>query len=187
MKKAQRNVRLSQPVTHTTLSPGPTVVLDGKTWRIGFNTQDAKARLEELMRSHVVREALKNKRAVGGPDGEELFAAKMKQVEGGHYLSFAEGWRDLLRTPVGGTLYLLSLLQEHHPDATESDARRLLVQESEQTTAALTAITPDFLAAAAVQMGVNPGDAPGLVAAVVADLAAKATTAEPGTGFTPSP
>lgn len=188
MSKTQRKKqRPVPPMAHITLSPGPTVVLDGKVWRLGFNSQDAKSRLEELFRGHVVRDALMTKRAVGGPDGEEQFAAEMARVRGGHYAFFADGWRELLGTRAGNVLYLLSLLQEHHPDATEQDAMRLLVQENEQTVEALAAITPTFLSAAAVQMGMRPGDAPALVAAAVAELARMTPGAAPDTASTPAP
>lgn len=178
MSKTQRKQQRQQgtpqhapPVTHLTLGPGPTVECGGKTWRLGFNTQDAKGRLEELFRSHVLREALKGKRALGGADGQEVYDTANDKVDGGHYLTFGDGWRRLLGTPAGSTLYLLSLLQHHHPDATADDARKLMVEEWEQTKAAMTAISPSFLAAVAVQMGASPDDAPGVATAIASRLA----------------
>ncbi len=151
--------------------PGPTVECGGKTWRLGFNTQDAKARLEELIRAHVVRDAIKTKRAVGGAEGQEAYDHTDRQLKAGHYYTFARGWSEILQSPVGAVLYLLSLLQEHHPDAAEADALRLLSEEPEQTEQAVAAVSPDFFAAAAVQRGVKPADAERIAEAV-----AKATT-----------
>lgn len=180
-QQAESEPRRAMPVTHMTLSPGPTIHCDGKVWRLGFNTQDAKGRLEELIRGHVVREALKTKRLLGGADGDEVYESRMDKVDCGHYRTFADGWRKILKTPTGSALFLLSLLQHHHPDATEDDARRLLMREHEQTEAAIVAISPDFFGAMAVQMGASPADAPAVAAAVAAELAT-AVTPEPATG-----
>lgn len=168
-------------VTHMTASPGPTVVeAGGRVWRLGFNDQDAKARLEELIRGHVIRDALATKRAVGGPDGEAHYRDAASRVEGGEYLTFAPGWARLMGQPAGSLLFLLSLLQEHHPDATADDVRRLSVAEPEQCEAAVRAVAPDFFAAAALQMGLAPGAAAGLAA----EMAAAIGGAAPATGST---
>lgn len=170
-RKPQKQPRRAPAVRHMTLGPGPTIECGGKTWRLGFNTQDAKARLEELFRAHVMREAVKKKRALGGKEGQDAYDHDNDAVTDGEYDTFEKGWYRLLAKPAGSVMYLLSLLQEHHPDATAADARSLVVQEPEQTQAAVNAISPDFLCAAAVQNGMSRDDAPRFVAAVVRNLA----------------
>jgi hypothetical protein len=184
-KKAKRNYPKNMGVTHASASPGPTIhESNGAVWRLGFNDQDAKGRLEELVRSHILRTALKSKRALGGEDGQEIFDSAESKINGGHYLTFRKGWVELLQTPEGGILLFLSLLQEHHPKATVDDAERLLTREQEQADAAFIAVCPDFLTAMAVQKGESPANAPEL-AAVVARKLAERKVAEPGSDTTP--
>jgi len=178
LQKVPKNVA---GVSHMAAGPGPTVVSGGKTWRLGFNTQDAKGRLEELVRGHVVRDAIKTKRAVGGADGDETYAHTDRLLKQGHYYTFAQGWAEIIQSPVGAVMFLMSLLQEHHPDATEADAMRLLADEPEQIEAAVSAVSPDFFAAAAVQRGVRPEDAVKVSRAVAASIE---TRAAPGSDST---
>lgn len=150
----------------------------GKVWRVGFNTQDAKGRLEQLVRSHVLRGALADRKALGGKEGEEVYDLARAKLDGGHYITFAPGWREVVDSISGGILYLQSLLQEHHPEATDADALRLLVNEQEQAQAAIVAISPDFFVAMAVQMGVRPEDSAGAAAAIVRGLPSLLTPAQ---------
>ena len=154
-----------------TLSPGPTIECDGKTWRLSFNTQDAKGRLEDLIRAHVVRDALKSKRALGGAEGDEAYRTATQPLEDGEYDTFGERWKALLSKPAGSLLFLLSLLQKNHPDATIEDARKLYIREQEQTESALFAISPDFFAAMSEQMGATPEEAVRVAADVASSLA----------------
>lgn len=164
-------------------SPGPTIHHNGKVWRLGFNDQNAKGRLEELIRSHVIRDALQTKRELGGKDGEESYEFTDNKVKKGYYHTFAKGWNEILNSSVGAVLYMLSLLQKHHPDATEDDARTLLINEPEQSEAAIVAISPDFLETVAIQMGVSPEKATLAAITIVNDLkginVAKNETPEP--------
>ena len=158
-------------LSHMVAGPGPSIECGGKVWRVGFNTQDAKGGLEELVRAHVLRNAIKNKRAIGGTEGQEIFDEAEKKILQGHYLAFEKGWQETLKSSAGTILYLLSLLREHHPDATEDDARKLLVQEREQSEAAILAVSPSFFSAMAVQNGVTKGDAAEVAASIARDLA----------------
>lgn len=183
MSKRQKVPRRVAPVQVMTNTP-PTVHCGGKVWRLGFNTQDAKGRLEELIRSHVVRNAAKDMRTLGGEDGERVWLMESKRVKQGYYATFAAGWSEMLNSPEGGLLYVQSLLQEHHPEATPDDAQRLLVDEPQQTEAAVTVISPDFFAAVAVQKGARPDDARAFGEAIAKQLRTGATR-EPATDSVP--
>lgn len=185
-KRAEKVPRRVPGVAAMVGTPPTIHEASGKVWRVGFNTQDAKGRLEEAIRSHIIRNALKAKRLLGGDEGEEVYDAAIEKIDGGHYLTFALGWRKTLRSDSGAILYLYSLLQEHHPDVTEVDAERLLRTESEQTHAAIRAISPDFWVAMAIQKGESPANAPALAAAIVSELAKTATTPEPASAGAPS-
>lgn len=152
--------------------PGPTVLCGGKTWRLGFNDQDAKGRLEELVRSHVLREALKDRDAIGGEEGEADYQKVKTQLRQGHFLTFEKGWLDLLNSPLGNVLFLLSLLQHNHPDATDADAFRLFREEPDQTQAAIEVVAPHFFREAAIQLGSKPDAAAEFGVRIVANWVA---------------
>lgn len=165
--------------------PGPVIEAGDKTWRLGFNTQNAKARLEELIRAHVVRDALKLKRDVGGADGEQVWQEYSDSLAAGHYDTFGPGWFRVMKSLTGNRLFLLSLLQRHHPDATEADAAHLLANHRDATEAALAVISPDFLRAVARQTAADRGATPHSADAFAAELLAAAQaemTPVPATG-----
>lgn len=178
-KNKQRPGRQKAPatagVTHMTAGPGPTILerSAGKEWRLGFDNPNAQGRLEELIRGHVLREALKNQDAVGGEAGRRLYDDAVAKLAGGHYWTYGEGWQAILKTPAGGVLYLLALLRRHHPEAAEADAIRLLAEEQQQSLAALDAISPSFWAAVALKPEAGPAARAEFAAAVAADIAGK--------------
>lgn len=178
-KNKQRPGRQKAPATagvaHMTAGPGPTILerSAGKEWRLGFDNPNAQGRLEELVRGHVLREALKNQDAVGGEAGRRLYDDAVAKLAGGHYWTYGEGWQALLKTPAGGVLYLLALLRRHHPEAAEADAIRLLAEEQQQSLAALDAISPSFWAAVALKPEAGPAARAEFAAAVAADIAGK--------------
>lgn len=137
-------------VTHIAAGPGPTVTCDGKTWRFGFNNQNAKARLEELIRAHVIQESKAN-------DAPEEYEETRDRIRGGYYKTFAKGWVSIFDSPDGNLLFILSLLGKHHPEATIDDAKHILVLERDQVAMALMEIAPDFFQALAAQWATEKG------------------------------
>lgn len=174
-KRPKRPVSVQQ----ITGGPGPTVEAGGKTWRLGFNTQNAKARLEELVRSRVTRDALRLRREVGGEEGEQLWQDTRDSLAAGHYDTFGAGWLRVLKSSIGNALFVLSLLQKHHPEATEAEAVSLLASEPEQMEAALAVVASDFLTAVARQMATERGATPHEADKLAAELLSKATPAKP--------
>jgi hypothetical protein len=187
--RGERRERRPAPSVQQITATAPTVTDEaGTVWRLGFNSNDAKGRLEELIRAGVIRDAVRTKRAVGGPDGDDYFAVVQALVDAGHYFTFAKGWRDKLRSPDGAVLFLQSLLQEHHPEVTRREAEDLFLSEPEQVMAAVGVIAPDFFRAVAEQMGATPKDADaaaGELADAVATILAAA--AEEGRRRTATP
>lgn len=167
--------------------PAPSVTeAGGKVWRLGWNTQDAKAGLEALVVSHATREAVKRMRLVGGEEGAAYFELFQNRVDAGQYSTFAPGWTHTMAGPDASWLFLLSLLQAAHPSATPDDAKRLLKAEPEQTVVSVGVIAPDFFAAVVTQIGVEKGATTEEVAAAAAKIATAvvermALTAEPVT------
>lgn len=156
-KRSKKPKERTPSVQYMTGHPGPTIDADGKTWRLGFNTQNAKGRLEELVRSRVVRDALALKESVGGEAGEKYWEDTRDALAAGHYDTFEVGWFRVVKSSVGSKLFLLALLQKHHPNATEADAYALLTNHTAQTEAAVSVIAPDFFLAVVVQMAKEQG------------------------------
>lgn len=135
-------------------SPGPTVDALGKTWRLGFNDQNAKGALEELIRAYVIRRELPTKRALGGEEGERYWQEEVKPLlDRGYYDTFGRGWLEVLRSTDGTILFFQSLLLKNHPGTTQEQAREIFAVEPEQVIEAVGVVSPDFFAAVAIQVG----------------------------------
>lgn len=181
------------PVAAVRAGPAPTITetASRRVWRLGWNTQDAKAALETAIVSQLTLEAIKKMKAMGPVAGAEYFELFQNRVDAGAYSTFAPGWRYAIGGTDGSWLFLLSLLLEHQPGATPEDAKRLLAAEAEQVRVAVGYVAPDFFGAVAVQMkdkGVTAeqADAAGrhLAAALVEKVygsSAPTPTTEPGT------
>jgi hypothetical protein len=181
--------------------PAPTIKeyeADGRrvinTWRLGWNTTDAKAHLEMVIVSELTRLAIKRMKQLGGQEGAEYFDLFQSRVDTGSYHTFAPGWRHVMAGLDASWLFLLSLLLEHQPDATPEDAKRLLADEPEQVGVAVGGIAPDFFAAVAVQakdrdvpedQAVEAGRA--IAAALMAKVFRIPTAPEPTDEPTPEP
>jgi|ERR1700722_17849582 len=144
--KRKRESKRTEPapsMTRLVAGPGPTIERAGKTWRLGYNTQNAKARFEMLVKSHVRSRSR-------AEDSPEEYQETRDRIYAGHYDTFTKGWMTILNSPEGGILYFLSLLQHHHPDATRDDALMLALTEPDQVADALEEISPDFFKAVAI-------------------------------------
>lgn len=122
----------------------PEIHLDGKAWKIGWPTQRAKAALEELAAAKAVAEVRALKGALPPDAYAEMFAELTASISAGDYRTWRAGWQ---RQIIGGgnsQLFLLSLLRENHPTATEADAVRLAREAAEEVAAALARVTPGF-------------------------------------------
>ena len=175
-------------------SPGPTIRALGKTWRLGFNDQNAKGALEELIRSHHTRIAVREKRSIGGEEGELVWAEFCALKAKGFYDTFGKGWQATLQSQEGVLLFLQSLLTKNHPDITTEQTIDILAAEPEEAMAALEVVAPDFFEALAIQMGHSTNEARAVgqeiarqIRAEFATEKAKRTTPEPATDSTTAP
>lgn len=152
--------------------PGPTVAERGKTWKLGWNNQDAKAHLESVILANATRKAVKQMDDTGGVAGARVFREFQLVVDDGAYSTFGPSW---IRTMAGADaswLFLLSLLLEHQPGAQPEDAIRLLKTHPREVGVAVGVIAPDFFLAVVTQVGVDEQATPEQVAQAVATLAA---------------
>jgi hypothetical protein len=187
--KQPRYVPSSQQVAG---SPGPTFDAMGKTWRLGFNDQNAKGALEELIRASVVRREDATARTMGEEAGQEYWDKRVQpKLDANYYATFKPGWTAVMKSEDGIYLFLQSLLVKNHPGVSALDAKRMFLDSPRQVIAALEVVAPDFFTAVSVEMGADPNDAriaaPSLAAALHENFAVameeldKATAREPAT------
>lgn len=165
-------------------SPGPGFDALGKKWRLGFNDQNAKGALEELIREHVIRRELPVKKRLGPELGDMYWRSEVAPLLAeGYYSTFGPGWLATLKSPDGVILFVQSLLMKNHPDASAELVQEMLGDAPEQMMAAVEVVAPDFFAAVAVQMGYSTEDArkaaPQIAAAIKDNIAAYKREIEP--------
>lgn len=165
--------------------PGP-IVNDGpRTWRLGWNNQDAKAELEAQIVAFATEDTLNRMKRLSSESAQALFTLFQNRVDAGAYHTFAPGWTHVMADPASSWLFLLSLLKEHQPGATAADAKRLLAEEPERVRIAVGIVAPDFFEAVAIQVGVEKGTPPQKVRAVAETIATAVMEKFPGE--TPAP
>lgn len=145
----------------------PAVTVGTRTWKIGRPDQAAKARFEELVVAH----AEANLTRVGGLLSPERRAAQeawlYEQIAGRQYAAGGAMWEAVVAGPDANAVFLASLLQEHHPDATVADAGRLLAAAFGPVMRAMARVMPPFLS-------LMLADIPGLSAELTAARVEKA-------------
>lgn len=122
----------------------PVVVLDGKTWTIGYPTQRAKSELEMLV-VQVAQQNLEDLKAVLKPvqfatlrgELDEKLLARVWQTWG-------ELWSAVTNGPLGFPLFLLSLAKPFHPEMTVAIAETLWQRANPACRLALKVVVPDF-------------------------------------------
>ena len=142
----------------------PRVTHAGQEWVIGFPTQRTKARLEELIAAAAVTEVVALKGTLPADVYAEMWADVKEAVRSREHRVGGRLWAGAMGSPHGGVFYLLALLREHRPDATEAEAVRLAAAEPEQVSAALDRVTPLFLRAVATGAGATAAQTDALLA-----------------------
>ena len=145
----------------------PVVHHAGVAWTVGHPTQRAKAVLEELCAARAVREVVALKGALPPAEYAELFQETTHQIAAGDYRTWGVGWSRLVTCRDGPTLFLQSLLRQHHPAVTEADAASLIAHAGDEIGAALARVVPGFFALLAEPLAVPPEKK----ARIVADMA----------------
>jgi len=134
----------------------PEIEHKGKIWKVGHPTQRAKAELEKLATQKATRETLSLKELLSPADYGEIFESFRRAVSSGEYKTGKIGWLQTVFSGATAPLFFLSLLREHHPDATEKDAQTLYSEQPEQTMLALEAVVPPFFDMLLKEMDLPP-------------------------------
>lgn len=131
--------------------PPKSLVIDGENYRLGFNDQDAKGRLEEIIGSRVWDKVYSE--ADRMKNGDRHIKRYEQQFAEGYYATMGEGWRQEVLCPSGVFVFFLSLMQEHQPGMTLEEATGLFQRDPVRCAHAIAAVAPDFFKAVLRQMG----------------------------------
>jgi hypothetical protein len=123
----------------------PEVRHGGKVWKVGHPTQRAKACLEQLAAAQALAEVTVLKGIVPPDQYAELYQSVRDAITARHYKTWGEGWQKIVWGPMSAQLFLLSLVRENHPDATEDDVLAMAGGAPEQVAAALALVVPPFV------------------------------------------
>lgn len=163
--------------------PPKLLKVDGETYKIGFNDQDAKGRLEEIIGAKVWDRVYAEAERMKPATAERHIARHEQLFASGHYATGGPGWNAEIMSPAGAVLFFLSLLQEHQPDMTPEEAARLFNLEPLRCKHAIAAVAPDFFTAVLRQMGATEEMiermAPELAKAMAALVEDESQTPEP--------
>ncbi len=130
----------------------PTVTSNGKTWKVGYPTGGAKDRLEKL----IVADAWENIQAakLGVPEvDDEMVKSFHTSVRNREYRTGGSLWSAAFSRLDGQVKFYLSLIQEHHPEATAEDVVALMADQPDEFMTAMEIVTPRFFFVVAEAMG----------------------------------
>lgn len=150
----------------------PEVRWGDKTYRVGFPTQRAKARLEALVAAQAVAEVRALRDSLDPAAYAEMFEAVNDAVRTRQHRTGGRMWQRALAEPGGVLLFPLALFREHHPDMTPEELRALMIAEPEQVRAALLQVVPGFFRAVGEEIGATPAAVEALIAQWRATLSA---------------
>ncbi len=163
--------------------------VDGATYKLGFNDQDAKGCLEEIISGKVWDRVYAEAERMKPLTAEKHIARHEKLFAQGYYATGGEGWGNEIHCPEGAILFFLSLLQEHQPETTPEEAARLFNAEPVKCKQAIAGVAPDFFTAIFRQVGRKMGANPDAVEEIITKEVPKlvAAFAEPESETEPMP
>lgn len=139
-------------------TPGssPEITFQGKVYRIGHPTQRARETLERLAAAKATLEITALKGELDATAYAELFESHKQDIVAGKYRAWGEGWQRITLAPRNHHLFLLALLRENHPDATEREALGLAQGAREEVELALAEVVPGFFTLLVEEMPLPP-------------------------------
>ena len=119
------------------------IELDGKVWKVAHPTRAARDALAAMVLQHAWANLKQTQTVL--PDGyAELLAEMVRLIGAEEYKTGGKAWGATVNGPSGNALFVLSLLREHHPDASLKDARKLIGHRPDDVQVALAALVPGF-------------------------------------------
>lgn len=123
----------------------PEIRLNGKVWKVGHPTGRAKACLEQLAVASAFAEVEALQGALPAPSYQKAYRELLASVAAREYKTWGPGWQRVVWGEMSAQLFLLSLLRENHPEATEEDALTVAAGAPEQVSLALVQLIPNFI------------------------------------------
>jgi hypothetical protein len=123
----------------------PEIEYGGKVWKVGKATQRAGDCLVQLTIRAAMREIQALKGIIDPADYREMFDDFTVAVQKGAYRTWGDRWSAMSSGMDGTVRFLLSLLRERHPDATEAEALALMVNCGDEVKVAFAQVLPPFL------------------------------------------
>jgi hypothetical protein len=124
---------------------GIAVTVGGKVWRLGFPTQNAKARFEQYLVDYELK-LVKRQKAFLSPDE---YTARMdafaEQVENRAFSTGGVLWLKHSLKPVGWMLWVRALFAENHKDITPDQVAEVVKAAPEEMRVALLMVIPPFV------------------------------------------
>ena len=151
----------------------PQVRHGDRVYKLGFPTQRAKARIEELVAAQAVREVLDLKPALPPAAYAELTDGVRADVAAKAHRTGGPLWARVLNGPGGQNIFLLAFFRENHPDVTADEVDALAAHHPEEVNAALLRVLPDFFEIVGAALKATPEQ----VAALKAQYAARTASA----------
>lgn len=168
----------------------PEIPFKGKLWRIGHPTQRSKSTLEELAAAKASSEIRALKNVLPAEAYKEHFRELNSSLAAGDYRTWRSGWQSVVLNAEGAHLFLLALLRENHPNATEREALALCLGEPELVGAALTRVVPGFFDLLMEDLpieGQQRTECEAIIKEAVAGLTARSKEKSPTSNPPPSP
>lgn len=125
--------------------PCPEVEHGGRAWKVGHPTERARVELERLAVQVASRSIYELEAALPPQEFKKASETFVRAVSAKRYKTWGEGWQEIVFSPENLHLFLLSLLRQNHPDATEDLAQELISACRLQVSVALAQVLPDFI------------------------------------------
>lgn len=138
----------------------PQFLWRGKSYTVGFPDDAAKARLEELIIRAETAAVLALKPLIPAEEYSRKLDRLARQNRSREYRTRSGSlWIEYMvgeNRAQGFVLYVLSLLQAHHPELTDADVIIMLEECREFLTMAVDRVVPDFFGWLAAELGLSP-------------------------------
>ena len=122
----------------------PEIVHNGKTWKVGYPTQKAKAILNNLVVAYASAEIQTASESLPPALYQQMLSDFTTKIGQRYYKTWHQGWIEIAMGQDGDILFLLSLVKLHQPNATENDARMLFEECGPMVQTAMAQVMPVF-------------------------------------------
>lgn len=121
-----------------------TVESGGQVYRVGFPTQAAKGRYEQLVFEREKATVLRQKAFLPPEDYQARCDKLSEQIEGRQFATGQPMWLKYASSGAGWVMWVQSLIDQHHPGITFEQVVKLLEAKGDEVRLVLAAVVPSF-------------------------------------------